>query len=189
MRAQILYRQGDEALWMVNSDGTQNRQLKLAPGGIGTPNWSPDGKTILYLNFPEDRTQLNNIREFTPDTGTDKLVGKTSQFASFGANRDASVFVGASRNASPDVLLIAARRAQRADHVRTQGEQRGSGRPVVFAGQPANLLPERPRRQTRHLQHARGKAGGKDGRGVTQTLPFGRDSNHVPRPLATRFCP
>ena len=32
MRAQILYRQGGEALWMVNSDGTQNRKLKLAAG-------------------------------------------------------------------------------------------------------------------------------------------------------------
>jgi oligogalacturonide lyase len=106
MRAQILYRQGGEALWMVNADGTQNRKLKLAPGGIGTPHWSGDGKTILYLNFPEDRTQLNNLREFTPDTGVDKLIGKTSQFASFGANRDASVFVGASRNSSPDVLLL-----------------------------------------------------------------------------------
>jgi oligogalacturonide lyase len=106
MRAQILYRQGGEALWMVNSDGTQNRRLKLAAGGIGTPNWSGDGKTILYLNFPEDRTQLNNLREFTPDTGGDKLIGKTSQFAAFGANRDGTVFVGASRNTSPAVLLL-----------------------------------------------------------------------------------
>jgi oligogalacturonide lyase len=106
MRAQILYRQGGEALWMVNSDGTQNRKLMLAAGGIGTPNWSGDGKTILYLNFPEDRKQLNNLREFTPDTGADKLIGKTSQFAAFGANRDASVFVGASRNTSPAVLLL-----------------------------------------------------------------------------------
>jgi oligogalacturonide lyase len=106
MRAQIMYRQGNDAVWMVNSDGTQNRKLKLATGGIGTPNWSGDGKTLLYLNFPEDRTQLNNLREFTPDTGTDKMIGKTSQFASFGANRDASVFVGASRNSSPDVLLF-----------------------------------------------------------------------------------
>jgi oligogalacturonide lyase len=106
MRAQILYRQGNDAVWMVNSDGTQNRKLKLTAGGIGTPNWSGDGKTLLYLNFPEDRTQLNNLREFTPDAGTDKMIGKTSQFASFGANRDASVFVGASRNSSPDVLLF-----------------------------------------------------------------------------------
>jgi oligogalacturonide lyase len=107
MRAQILYRQGADEVWMVNMDGAQNRRLKLAPGGVGTPNWSTDGRTILYLNFPEDKTQLNNLREFTPDAGTDKMIGKTSQFASFGANRDASVFVGASRNtASPAVLLF-----------------------------------------------------------------------------------
>jgi oligogalacturonide lyase len=106
MRAQLLYRQGNEAVWMVNSDGTQNRKLKLAAGGIGTPNWSTDGRTVLYLNVPEDRTQLINLREFTPDAGTDKMIGKTSQFAAFGANRDGSVFVGASRNASPAVLLL-----------------------------------------------------------------------------------
>jgi oligogalacturonide lyase len=107
MRAQILYRQSADAMWMVNMDGTQNRRLKLAAGGVGTPNWSTDGRTILYLNFPEDRAQLNNLREFTPDAGTDKMIGKTSQFASFDSNRDASVFVGASRNnASPAVLLF-----------------------------------------------------------------------------------
>ena len=106
MRAQFLYRQGGEAVWMVNADGTQNRKLKLAAGGVGTPNWSTDGRTLLYLNFPDDKTQVNNLREFTPDAGTDKMLGKTSQFASFGANRDASVFVGASRNASPAVLLL-----------------------------------------------------------------------------------
>lgn len=106
MRAQMIYRQGREALWMVNLDGTQNRKLKLAAGGVGTPNWSSDGKTILYLNFPEEKTQLNTLREFTPDSGTDKLIGKTSQFVAFGANRDATVFVGSSRNSSPAVLLF-----------------------------------------------------------------------------------
>jgi oligogalacturonide lyase len=106
MRAQLLYRQGGEAVWMVNADGTQNRKLKLAAGGVGTPNWSTEGRTVLYLNFPDDHTQVNNLREFTPDAGVDKMIGKTSQFASFGANRDASVFVGASRNASPAVLLL-----------------------------------------------------------------------------------
>jgi len=106
MRAQMMYLQGHEALWMVNLDGTQNRKLKLPAGGVGTPNWSGDGKTILYLNFPEDHTQLNNLREFTPDSATDKLIGKTSQFVAFGANRDATVFVGASKNASPAVLLF-----------------------------------------------------------------------------------
>jgi oligogalacturonide lyase len=128
MRAQMLYRQAGEALWVVNADGTQNRKLKLAAGGIGTPNWSGDGKTVLYLSFPEDRTQLNNLREFTPDTGVDKMIAKTSQFASFGANRDASVFVGASRNiTSPDVLLLL--RAGRSE--RTMCEHKASNAEAV----------------------------------------------------------
>ena len=107
MRAQVLYRQGDRALWLVNTDGKQNRQLKTADGRIGPADWSPDGKTVLYLSFPDDRTQLNCIRELTPDTNTDELVAKTSQFVHFGFNRDTSVFVGASRNvASPTLLLL-----------------------------------------------------------------------------------
>jgi len=106
MRAQILYRQGGDSLWLVNQDGAQNRKLKTAPGGIRSPNWSADGRTVLYLNLPEDKRQLNNLRELTPDTNTDKLLAKTSQFACFGANRDASVFVGASRNVSPVLLLL-----------------------------------------------------------------------------------
>jgi oligogalacturonide lyase len=106
MRAQILY-QGDESLWMVNADGQQKRQLKVAPGRCVEPNWSADGKTILYLNFPADPKQLHNIRELAPDGSTDKLVVKTSQFASFAFNRDASVFAGASANkASPTVLIV-----------------------------------------------------------------------------------
>ena len=107
MRAQILFRQADQGLWLVDSDGRQKRQLKLAPGLVGPANWSTDGRTILYLNLPEDRAQLNNIREYTPDTNTDRLIAKTSQYAHFGFNRDSSVFVGASRNkGSPDILLL-----------------------------------------------------------------------------------
>lgn len=107
LRAQILYRRGDDGLWLVNSDGQQNRQLKPAPGKIGTVRWSPDGKTVLYLNYPEDPKQLHDIRELTPDANTDKLVAKTSQFAAFGCNRDGSVFVGASANhSSPTVLIL-----------------------------------------------------------------------------------
>jgi oligogalacturonide lyase len=106
-RAQILYRQADEALWLVDFDGKHNRRLKLAAGRIAAANWAPDGRTILYLNIPEDRTQLNAIREYAPDTDTDRVVAKTSQFAHLGFNRDTSVFVGASRNAaSPYVLIL-----------------------------------------------------------------------------------
>jgi oligogalacturonide lyase len=107
MRAQILYRNGEESLWLVNSDGQQNRQLKLAAGRVGPANWANDGRTLLYLNFPDDPSQLNSIHEYTPDANGDKLVAKTSQFVHFGFNRDSSVFVGASRNtASPTILLL-----------------------------------------------------------------------------------
>ena len=69
--------------------------------------WAADGRTLLYLHFPEEKTQLNTIREHTPDANQDQLVAKTSQFVHFDANRDTSVFVGASRNkASPHILLL-----------------------------------------------------------------------------------
>jgi oligogalacturonide lyase len=113
MRAQILYRRADEALWLVNSDGAQNRLLKTAAGKVGPANWANDGKTLLYLNFPEDPKELNAIREATPDTNADKMVAKTSQFAHFGFNKDSSVFVGASRNVSSPALLLLLRVTKR----------------------------------------------------------------------------
>jgi oligogalacturonide lyase len=107
MRAQILYRRGQESLWLVDEDGKPNRQLKIAEGAAGPANWSPDGKSIVYLSIPADTTQLAQLRELTPDANTEKLIAKTSQFAAFGMNHDSSVFVGASRsNASPTILLL-----------------------------------------------------------------------------------
>jgi oligogalacturonide lyase len=105
-RAGLLYRTGD-SLWVVNYDGAQNRKLRTAPGGLATALWSADGRTIDYLNIPVDRKQLNNIREFTPDTNDDQLVSSTSQFVAFNRNSDTSVFVGASGSkASPYMLLL-----------------------------------------------------------------------------------
>lgn len=106
-RAGMLYRRADDQLWLVNFDGAQDHRLRLAPGGLGTAFWAPDGRTVLYLNFPSDKGQLNNIREFTPDSNEDKFVSKTSQFVAFHCNADASVFVGASGSkASPYILLL-----------------------------------------------------------------------------------
>src|SRR5581483_4374434 len=72
LRAQVLYQQDRDAAWLVNLDGRENRKLKVARGTIGGMQWSRDGKTLLYLNIPEDKTQLNAIREFSPDSNTDK---------------------------------------------------------------------------------------------------------------------
>lgn len=111
LRGQILYRVMPEAqsseVWLVDPDGRHNRRLKLASGTTGPANWSPDGRTLLYLNFPDDHRQLNAIREQSPDDEKDKLVAPTSQYVHFGFNRDTSVFVGASRNvASPFILIL-----------------------------------------------------------------------------------
>ncbi len=106
-RTQVLYRQQSSALWLVNFDGRENRKLKTTAGPVGPARWAADGRTVLYLHFPEDKTQLNTLREHTPDANQDVLIAKTSQFVQFDANRDTSVFVGASRNkASPHILLL-----------------------------------------------------------------------------------
>ncbi|MCS6953844.1 MAG: oligogalacturonate lyase family protein [Bryobacterales bacterium] len=103
----ILYRRGERELWLVHYDGQDNRRLKLPPGGIGPALWAADGRSVLYLHFPEERRALHAIREHTPDTHADQLVSPTSQFVHFGRNADASVFVGASRNpAAPHILLL-----------------------------------------------------------------------------------
>jgi oligogalacturonide lyase len=105
-RASILYRRSG-ALWLVNYDGQQNYRLRLAEGETGPGRWSPDGRAVLYLNYPADKHKLNNIREFITDTNEDKFVSDTSQYIEFGVNGDASVFVGASGSkASPHVLLL-----------------------------------------------------------------------------------
>lgn len=106
-RAGILYRRAPDELWVVNFDGSQNRKLRLAPGGVGPAFWSADGRSVLYLNIPEDQKQLRNIREHIPDTNEDRFVANTSQFVAFSGNGDSSVFVGASGSkASPYVLLL-----------------------------------------------------------------------------------
>ncbi|MEO8130413.1 MAG: hypothetical protein ABI822_25155 [Bryobacteraceae bacterium] len=105
-RAGILYRQGGD-WWLVNFDGQQNRKLKFASGTAGPALWAIDGKTILYLLYPDDKTKLHQLREYTPDTNEDKLVANTSQFVNFTRNADSSVFIGVSASkASPHILLL-----------------------------------------------------------------------------------
>jgi oligogalacturonide lyase len=105
-RASVLYRRGG-GLWLANYDGKHNYRLRLAEGGVGPALWSPDGRSIFYLSYPEDPHKLHALREFVPDSNEDSAVANTSQFVGIGRNADASVFVGASGSkASPYVLLL-----------------------------------------------------------------------------------
>lgn len=105
-RASVLYRRG-AGLWLANYDGKQNYRLRVAEGGIGPALWSPDGRSVFYLSYPEDPHKLHSLREFVPDSNEDKAVADTSQFVGIGRNADGSVFAGASGSkASPYVLLL-----------------------------------------------------------------------------------
>ena len=91
------------ALWLVNSDGKQNRQLKLAAGrpGAGELGARWQDRPLPESSGGSQATERHPRVRARRDT--DKLVAKTSQYVAFGFNRDTSVFVGASRNAaSPD---------------------------------------------------------------------------------------
>ncbi len=87
------------------------------PSNVGQALWSPSGDSLLYLSAPSDRAQLTTLREYRvgAEAGakTDRLVSKTSQFASFGVNGDGSVFAGASRSLASPYLLLLLRSARR----------------------------------------------------------------------------
>src|SRR5260370_28925943 len=51
--ASVLYRRGGAVL-LANYDAQQNYRLRLAEGETGPPLWSPDGRSLLYLNYPTD---------------------------------------------------------------------------------------------------------------------------------------
>lgn len=112
-RAGILYRVGSRELHVINFDGAQNQKLRVAGGGLGPAVWTRDGRTVEYLNFPEDRRQLNDIREYTPDANEDRMISGTTQFVNFGRNADASVFVGASGSKATPYLLLLVRAVKR----------------------------------------------------------------------------
>ena len=48
------------SIWLVSWDGTQHVQLVKPSGSVGSPHWTPDGRSITYLgkSTGEDRPQV-----------------------------------------------------------------------------------------------------------------------------------
>ena len=155
---------GRDALWLVNTDGKQNRQLKMrrrhASGRpIGRPTAGPS-----LSELPRGSQAAHRLRELTPDTDTDKLVAKTSQFAAFGFN---TTHPCSSAPAATRLHPRAAAAACAPAREMTLCEHKAS-HPVAVAPQ---FSPDSQRiyfQSDRHgkpaIYDARGETGGEDGR-------------------------
>ena len=106
-RALVAWRCGDGSAWLCEQDGDNKRRLDTPAGQVLQVLWSADGQSVLYLHDPGTQGESVSIREQEVDTRADRLVAKTSQFACFARNANASVFAGVSRSkAAPYVLLM-----------------------------------------------------------------------------------
>lgn len=106
-RPLILYRRDNAGLWVMNPDGKHHRRLNTPEGSIARAHFSPDGRAVLYLHAPPDKSKLPSIREIDLESGEDRQIAVTSRFIDFAPNPDASVFVGVSGSiAQPTILLL-----------------------------------------------------------------------------------
>ncbi len=64
----VSYPQGD--LWKSNVDGTDRVQLTFGPVKPVLPRWSPDGKTILFFDFPHGDDRPGKLYEMPVSGGT-----------------------------------------------------------------------------------------------------------------------
>ncbi len=106
---------GEQEFWYVPLAGAPPVEPKLlAQGRISNPLWSPDGGPLLFLRqVPVNNTFVSEIHAVDPDTGLERRIAATSQFAAFAPNGDASVFVGASRSKAQPTIILLLRSPQR----------------------------------------------------------------------------
>jgi oligogalacturonide lyase len=111
-RASMMYRREDGSIWLAETTSSRQYQVRTE-GEAGQAHWSPDGRTILYLQLPSEKGKVVTVREVDPDTREDKLLAPTTQFVEFGLNSDASVFLGASGSLAAPYMLLLIRSARR----------------------------------------------------------------------------
>lgn len=102
---------GKRELWAVTWNEGPPRSLRLASGPLTNACWAPDGRSVFFLrtrmgNGGQEETIMAEVA-LDENGARESLVARTSRFAAFAPNNDASVFVGASASkAQPSVLLL-----------------------------------------------------------------------------------
>jgi eukaryotic-like serine/threonine-protein kinase len=90
--------QGDQAIWLADSDGSNATRLTRGPGVVqGSPSWSPDGQWIAFDAFPENgtleiwaiRTDGSGLRQITRDPGSEVVPSwsRDGRFIYYASNR------------------------------------------------------------------------------------------------------
>jgi oligogalacturonide lyase len=103
----VFFRDPTHALHLISTTSPGPPTRLPLNGHIGPAVWNPDGRAILYLRLNQGPGIPNSLYEYSLDSAKESLVGKTSQFVTFGRNFDSSVFVGASGSkAQPFILLM-----------------------------------------------------------------------------------
>lgn len=108
----MLCREGREALRLIDRAGKPTR-LPTVPGAIRAAIWAPQGRTVFYLVEDPEPGQLPALRMLDVASGGGTLISRTSRFADFSSNGDASVFVGASASKAARHVILMLRTTRR----------------------------------------------------------------------------
>jgi Tol biopolymer transport system component len=70
--AYVSYPEG--SLWKSRADGSGRVQLTFPPLRAVLPRWSPDGRAIVFFDFPKSSTQPGRIYGISSDGGSPRLL-------------------------------------------------------------------------------------------------------------------
>ena len=83
-------------------------------GEVLQARWDRSGRILMYLIRTQDKgVERCQLMEYDLDAGSHRLIANTTKFATFSANADASVFVGASSSKAQPLLLLLLRVTRR----------------------------------------------------------------------------
>ena len=86
---------------------------RFPEGEVLKARWDSTGRILMYLIHTKGEREHYQLMEYDLDAGEHRLIANTSKFATFSANSDASVFVGASSSIAQPLLLLLLRVTRR----------------------------------------------------------------------------